>query len=171
MDDEQRENIIRAAEKFSRKDHNEIKKLQGQGKKNKKPEKEVEYQCVKWMKLQGWDIDIYEAKNTRDAKGNFHASNMPAGVVDCMGITSHGEPVYVEFKAPGSRSTINQNFRQLQFLLRKINRFGFGCVVDSENRLAVTYKTWRHIHLNEGRFAARDFLLEQMPKKRGPKAP
>lgn len=147
---------------------NEINRLAGRGRKNKKPEKDVEADCLKWMKAQSWDVGIYEAKNTKDKFGSYLASRMPPGTCDCMGITPYGIPIYVEFKAKGNRSSFNldRNIRQREFLIDKINYFGFGCVVDSVSLLDQVWNEFFHMIKNDCKFKAREYLLNALPQKK-----
>lgn len=163
-----KERIARSVEKFNSKDANEINKMQGKSKKNKTPEKDVAKECLTWMRSQGWDVEIYEAKAVYNPDGTYRNSHMKAGVCDCMGITPIGVPVYVEFKAKGCRSTFNadDNHRQREFLLKKIEYLGFGVVIDSVERLETTWAEYIRLKNGWGESAARDFLMDQLPKKR-----
>ena len=168
MSESYKDRVTRAMENFHRKDLKEISKLQGTSKKNKKPEKEVEADCLKWMKIKGWDVGIYEAKNVKDQYGNYLGRTMPVGTCDCMGITPHGIAAYVEFKAKGCRSSFNSEKRtkQREFLTSKINHYGFGVVVDSVTMLDEFWDGYLEIRETLGMNASRDYLLGQLPKKR-----
>ena len=168
MSDDYRDRIRKSIEKFHAKDLREIERLGGRGKRNKKPEKEVEKDCLKWMRALGWDVNIYEAKAILTKSGERVNSHMPPGVSDCMGITPYGEPAYVEFKAKGSRSTFNleKRHKQKEFMLNKIKRHGFGCVVDSVTMLDETYNHWRSLRLKGLTKEARQYLFDCLPKKR-----
>lgn len=116
--------------------------------KNKRPEKDVEHECLLWMRAQGWNVQIYEAKAIYNPKTRRYISaSMKAGTVDCQGVLPGGTFVAVEFKAPGRISSFNasKNFRQKQYLIEKITYGAFGAVVDSASRLEQIYKTWRDL--------------------------
>ena len=163
-----KERIARSVEKVHARELKEINKLQGKSKKNKTPEKDVAKDCLKWMRAQDWDVEIYEAKAVFNPDGTYRNSHMKAGVCDCMGIAPNGVPVYVEFKAKGARSTFNKddNIRQQEFLLKKIDYFGFGVVVDSVYLLERYWSEFIRLKSGWGEIAAREYLLEQLPKKR-----
>jgi hypothetical protein len=167
MSDDFKKRIQSIIETQHAKDWKKIQRLQA-GTKNDDPEKRVGAECLAWMRSNNWDVDIFEAKATRTAGGGFHASSMPAGVSDCMGISPIGEALYVEFKAPGKRSTFNtsKGSKQRSFLLKKINHYAFGCVVDSKQLLEKTYKEYTEIKNLKGRCAAKFYLLHALPKRR-----
>ena len=165
-----RDRVHSIMNKLHSKDVREIKKMQGQikPKKHKDPEKDVEKECLAWMRARGWDVNIYEAKAVYNPDGTYRSSRMKAGVCDCMGITPDGIPIYIEFKAPGSRSTFNtdKRVRQREFLLKKIDYCGFGAVIDSLIRLENTWNGWVEACAKDGKLKAREFLLTCLPQKR-----
>lgn len=163
-----RERIKASVEKSSKKDLNEINRLQGKSKKNKSPEKDVEADCLEWMRGLSWDVNIYEAKAVYNPDGTYRSSRMKAGVCDCMGITPDGIPIYVEFKAKDRRSTFNadKNYNQRKFLLKKIQYCAFAVVVDSADRLMEYWDAWREAVANNGKLQARDYLMSVLPKRK-----
>lgn len=133
---------------------------------NKSPEKDVERECLKWMRAQGWTVNIYEAKAKWNAQAErFTGTGMKFGTCDCMGNTDDGISVAVEFKAPGALSSFNSERRYLQkkFILDRINTNAFACVVDSANRLEAIYLEWRYLRAGSLE-AARNFLLRALPQ-------
>ena len=163
-----KDRIKASVEKSSQKDLNEINRLQGKGKKNKKPEKEVEKACLEWMRSLSWDVNIYEAKAVYNPDGTYRSSRMKAGVCDCMGVTPEGIPIYVEFKAKDRRTTFNldKNIEQRKFLLKKIDYCAFAVVVDSAERLAEYWNGWRDVVMDGGLINGRDYLRSVLPKKK-----
>jgi hypothetical protein len=138
--------------------------------KNMKPEKLVETECLLWMRSQGWDVSIYESKATYNpAAGRYISSSMRAGTADCMGTTNQGIAVFIEFKAKGKLSTFgnSRNFRQQEFLISKINHGAFSCVVDSVDILKAYYIQWMKIR-DENTEAAKQFLFINLPKIKNP---
>ena len=126
-------------------------------KKNDAPEKTVVKACLIWMRINGWDVDIFESKSTYDPRrGIYRQQAMTAGICDCLGhlpVPNLGIGVAIEFKAPGRRSTFNapKNYRQQEFLKAKINTGCFGCVVDSVEMLKEIFEQWQKRALkNEG---------------------
>lgn len=133
--------------------------------KNEKPEKDVEKDCVKWMRDNGWSVNIFEAKATYSPEaGRYIQQGMKAGTCDCIGNTDLGVAVAIEFKALGKLSTFNRedNFRQRNFIVTKINSNAFACVVDSVDRLSSIYLRWMELKSDAG--AARNYLLSMLPQ-------
>lgn len=131
--------------------------------KNQRPEKDVEYECLVWMRQQGWDVQIYEAKAVWNPKARRYLSqSMKAGTVDCQGLMPGGVFVAVEFKAPKRISTFNlaKNHRQRQYLIEKISFGAFGCVVSSATRLEQIYNSWRDLKSPEEK---RTYLMACLP--------
>jgi len=133
---------------------------------NQKPEKEVEKECLKWMRDKGWNVQIYEAKATwSPAAGQWLQQGMKSGTCDCMGSTSDGHMVAVEFKAPGRLSTFNSQdrYNQRKFIVDKINSNCFACVTDSAARLEFIFTTWVKIPDASER---RTYLLSMLPQQK-----
>jgi hypothetical protein len=129
---------------------------------NSRPEKRVEQECLVWMRAQGWDVQIYEAKgNFNPLRNRYMAGSMKAGTVDCQGVTPNGQFVAVEFKAPKKRATLNlsKNCRQREYLMNKIKSNAFGCVVDS---VAQLQKIWDAYSSLEPQFR-QAYLMTQLP--------
>lgn len=157
MSNDRKKSVMDALQNFSRRAAHIPKK---RAKRNEKPEKEVEMSCVAWMRAVGWSVDIYEAKATWNPKvGAWLNQGMKAGTVDCIGCMNDGHAVFVEFKALGRLTTFNadRNHRQKEFLIEKIKKGAFGCVVDSSERLQQIHIGW----LSSGRSIA--YLLDQLP--------
>jgi len=153
----------KALEAFSKKDLKEIDKLTGKKRKNQKPEKLVEAECLFWMRQQRWSCQIIESKATC-VNGVWRNQAVQAGTVDCLATLPNGMAAYIEFKAFGKLSTFNRpgNERQVQYVKSKIQMNAFACVTDSAERLKTIYETWeqkREISLDE----ARDYLLSMLP--------
>lgn len=170
MDNDDNEKLIstrRAIERFCerqlKKEQNELKP----SRKNQKPEKLTEAQCLYWMRKKGWKVQIYESKATYSqiAKRWINQS-MQAGVADCQGTMPDGRSIAVEFKAKGKLSTFWKptNYRQQEFILDKINLNAFACVVDSVELLEAIYKHWQ-CRLVGGATSAQNCLRENLPKK------
>lgn len=131
---------------------------------NDKPEKEVEKDCLDWMRSIGWSVEIYEAKATRDSNGIWRNQAMKAGTVDCMGSTDEGISAIVEFKAPGKRVS-GLRPGQHDFISEKIASNCFACVVDSAAYLEWAYSNWKNKRASSHQ-EAKDFLLSILPQKR-----
>ena len=147
------------------KDLKELDKLNGKTKKRKngKPEKLVEAECLFWMRQQRWSVQIVESKATFDPRrGVYRNQSVSAGTCDCMGTLPDGIAIYIEFKAPGKLKTFNRekNQRQIQYIKSKIEMNAFACVVDSAKLLEEIYITWRATETPE---AKRIFLTKALP--------
>ncbi len=107
------------------------------------PEKLVESQVVSWYLCKNWDMSIIDSKGqfSRAAGCYKQSKAAPIGFPDSVGDTDNGEPAYVEFKAHKKRSTASEE--QLTFLIKKIIRGAFGCVIDSVDNLQKTYSLWQ----------------------------
>lgn len=134
-------------------------------KSNKKPEKETEKECLEWMRMKGWSVQILEAKATWSPSLNRWVNHsMAAGTCDCMGSTEDGIAVAIEFKAKGRLSSFNKdsNYRQRKFIVDKINANAFACVVDTSERLQAIYERWMYIR-QQSKEQAKAFLISQLP--------
>lgn len=159
-----KQSVIDAINKFSQRKLDEGKPKESR-KHYEKPEKEVEKACLEWMRTQGWSVNIFEAKATFDPRRQRYISqSMKAGTCDCMGNTSEGVSVAVEFKAPGAISSFNspKRIKQKQFIINKILTNCFACVVDSVEKLETIYKQWQFLRADGE--AARSYLLKALPK-------
>ncbi|MFN9972690.1 MAG: hypothetical protein ACK58T_22650 [Phycisphaerae bacterium] len=165
MSDDYKKRIEKALNKFAERDNRELQKLNGtiKKRKNAKPEKDVEKECLTWMRGRGWNVQIYESKATQ-VNGVWRQQAMQAGNADCQGIMPGGVSVAVEFKAPGKLATFNrpQNQRQIDFIEDRITMGGFACVVDSVSLLQHIYETWLDKKLISDEEAI-SYLLEVLP--------
>lgn len=165
MSNDKRDSTQRALNKFFERAAKELEP-KAPRRKNERPEKQVEKECLIYMKGLDWDVAIYEAKATYNPKaGRYVSSAMKAGTCDCMGAMPNGIAVFIEFKAPGKLSTFNKNQRQREFLVNKIKMNCFGCVVDSHYRLREIYTRWEAIRIG-GTIASQKYLLEMLPEMR-----
>lgn len=170
MSDDWKERVRRAAEAYITKHTQKPTTAAGEPKrKNQSPEKLVERTCLEWMRAQGWDVQIFEAKATFDpVRGVWRNQAMKAGTCDCMGNMPSGHGVAVEFKAPGRLSAfaLERNHRQRQFIERKIATGVFACVVDSLAMLRSIYGHWRGFQ-DKGDFeGAKRFLHSVLPRQK-----
>lgn len=132
--------------------------------KNKKPEEEVVKACLAWMRAQGFDVGLVEAKSVYSPElGRYLRSQVKAGTSDCFGNSNMGHAVFVEFKAASKRSTLQPH--QREFLVRKINTFCFAVCVDSDHMLKEFYTTWLS-HRRSSPESARDYLFTCLPKQK-----
>lgn len=165
MGNNKKQSTIDALNRYSQKQLDEGKPKKKR--KNKKPEKEVEAACLKWMRDNGWSVQVLEAKSTwSPSQGRWCQQGMKAGTPDCVGSTDDGVGAFVEFKAPGRLSSFNSDKRYLQrkFIVDKINTNAFACVVDSAKRLETIYLKWLEIRTQD-KNAARNYLLAMLPQK------
>lgn len=172
---DRKNSVKQAMEKFLNKDIKEMKKLapeiDAEGKvipkrkkTNGKPEWElVQKPCLKYMRELGWDVETYESKATWSGDG-WKNQSMKAGTPDCQGVMPDGTAVAVEFKAPGKLSTFNldKNYRQKEFIEKRISQNAFACVVDSVDRLHEIYSAWKYQKML-GPELAREYLMRMLP--------
>jgi len=160
---DRKKSTLDALESFSRKDLKEIDRLCGRGRKNSKPEKLVEADCMAWAKSQGWELQIYESKSV-NISGVWRSGGLKAGHADAAGLLPCGTSVALEFKAIGKLSTFNKsgNERQKDFIIKRIHMNGFAVVVDSVERLKSIYMRWSEIRaVNPAE--AKHYLLSMLP--------
>lgn len=132
---------------------------------NDDPEAQVVRTIITETKLLDWDIQVVESK-AKFIDGQYRSSGIKFGTCDILGIDSIGNAVFIEAKAPGKRSTFwrEGNDRQIEFLLSKIERGAFACVVDSWAQLNAYYMQWRQIRITNTE-AAKAFLTDALPPK------
>lgn len=168
MTKDHRDGARNALNKFYQKQADELAPKQPVERvRNKAPEKDVERECLKWMRAREWKVEIYEAKAKWNSEAQrFTSTGMKFGTVDCMGSTDEGIAVAVEFKAPGALSTFNreERFLQRKFIVDRINSNAFACVVDSAARLETIYLRWKELRL-VGLAEARQYLISALPQK------
>lgn len=134
--------------------------------KNAKPEKDVEKECLALMRSWGWKVEIYESKANFDPRtGRWRQNSMKAGTCDCMGLMPDGTSVAIEFKAPGKVSTLNKNENQRDFLEERIKFNAFAAVVDSGQRLKDIFNKWSELR-NIGTVSAQKYLLDMLPPRK-----
>lgn len=166
MSEEHKRRVQQALER-----HHEklLKEDKGPTRTNKKPEKEVEAACLKWMRELNWEVQIYESKATYNPHAGGYTKNksVKTGNADCQGIMPDGTSVAIEFKAPGKLASFlrNGNEPQRDFIIKRIHMNGFACVVDSSDRLELIYMEWikqKTLSIE----AARHYLFNQLPVRK-----
>jgi hypothetical protein len=138
------------------------REMTGVTRKNGRPEFELTAKpCFKWFESNGWSMSIVESKAVfnQDA-GRFVDGQAEAGFPDSVGCCPNGLGAFVEFKAPGRRSTIRPG--QYEFLLEKATKGCFAVCTDSVEYLK---KTWTEfVHLSKmDRQLAINFLRRELP--------
>jgi hypothetical protein len=103
------------------------------------PEKIVEQKVLSLCLELGLDVDVIDSKATysQKAKKYLKSRSAPAGISDLIGNNENGLAVWIELKALGKLNTIRPN--QRAFLIRKIEKGCFACVVDSPELLSNIY--------------------------------
>ena len=163
MNENYKSRVMNAMNRFEQK---QLKKTSPKTKRNQKPEKITEKECLLWMRSKGWDVEIFEAKATYNPRTQRYTSSaMKAGTCDCIGVTNDGIPVFIEFKAKGKLSTFakSTNYRQCAYLFGKIERGAFACVVDSAQYLEAIYIQWKQ-RKDVSTEASIDFLMNVLPR-------
>lgn len=162
MEDSYKKRVADAVLKASAK---ALKEYQPSTRKNAAPEKEVEKECLEWMRQQNWSVQVIESKATYNPRaGRWIGQNVKPGTLDCSGNTNDGLSAWVEFKAPGRIYTLRE--AQRLFIIDKILSNAFACVVDSAKMLEKLYKDYQEMREKYGISKARDFLLEMLPQKK-----
>lgn len=142
----------------------QLQKNNSKRRKNKKPEKQTEKECLDWMREHGFSVHIVESKAVYSTSaGRYLKGQTVSGFIDCCGCDPNGFGVFVEFKARGRRSTLRDS--QREFLKEKILKSAFGCVIDRAEQLAEIYRQWCRLK-RHGRDESIAYLLEQIPKKK-----
>lgn len=163
MGEDHKDSVKRAIENY----HKKQAKKQGSGlkkvnKRNGKPEKVTEIDCMKWMREAGFSMNVVEAKAVYNQQAGMYLNGQTVkGFPDSAGCTPHGVGCFVEFKARGKRATLR--YEQREFLKEKILLDCFACVVDTYELLRDTYNTWRSFGHRDDRIA---YLLSVLPKKK-----
>jgi len=157
-DEERKARVWKALEGYEKK---QDRLRRGPTRTNQKPEKEVETACMDWLKAFGFDMNVIESKAVFNPQsGRYISGQVKAGYLDSSGNDSQGHACYVEFKAPGRRSTLSD--KQREFALRKIDTNAFAVVVDSADLLNDFYRCWRKI-FRQDKFEARQYLKKLLP--------
>lgn len=135
-------------------------KRRRKGRKNGKPEKELERSVLQWASSQGIFLHVVEAKAVFSEKAQrYLRGQAEAGLPDLIG--NHGSlSVWIELKAKGRRSTLKEH--QREFLVAKIEQGCFACCVDSVEMLESLLVSF----LSTGTSDRQLLLLNALPAKR-----
>ena len=138
------------------------KKRAPREKPNGRPEKEVEKACTRWLRTNGFSVNVVESKAVYSASaGRYLSGQTDQGFSDCVGVHgATGIAVFIEFKAPGRTSTLRP--AQKHFLRDKIKFNAFACVVDSSEKLASIWHQFR-LARQESFGAAQECLNSAIP--------
>lgn len=131
--------------------------------KNKKPEKQVAENCMRAMREAGFCMDIIEVSTYDPHLKRATSQRNRSGMSDSIGCDQNGFACYVEFKAPGRRSTLSE--LQRHFLLEKISFGAFAYVADCHKKLLGVYANWRGLrktNIDE----SKSYLINQLPNKK-----
>lgn len=133
----------------------ELKKYQRKGK-NKAPEKDVEKELDAYWLAAGFFINRYESK-AKNIGGVWRSSGLEFGTPDRLGCDRSGYFIAVEVKAKGKRSSLREE--QRIFLIKIIERGGFGLCCDSLEYFKKHYKMWTGL---SGKIRV-DYLMALLP--------
>ena len=130
-----------------------------------KPEKIVETEIMARAWQHGFDLSIVDSKAVYSEKiGRYLRGQTSEAMTDLVG---NRGPIacYIELKAKGKLSSYNapKNFRQRDFVERKINSGCFACVVDSWELL---WEIWTLWEIEDSVLERRRILLDYLPKRR-----
>jgi hypothetical protein len=119
---------------------------------------------MKWFKENGWSMHVIESKAVYNFEaGRYDHGQTEPGVSDSFGCAPDGTGSFVEFKAPGKRSTLKDH--QRQFLMSKIARGAFAACVDSVRCLEDAWKEFEHRRKMDPQLA-KAFLFRHLPKQK-----
>jgi hypothetical protein len=111
------------------------------GRKNNKPERQLQKQMIEALKQIGVFAFHVESKAVYSASaGAYLNSQTVVGCADILGVTPQGQFLAVEVKSPGRRSTLRE--AQCDFLTNVIERGGFAVCSDSLEHLLALYSEW-----------------------------
>lgn len=135
--------LVRSIEKQNQNYSGKTTEKQRQGTlKYKKPEKQVEADCLEWASKNDAFLHIVEAKAVfSQAAGRYVSGQVESGFPDLVGNNNHGQVLWIELKAKDRRSTLSP--KQYEFLKAKIEQGCFAVVVDSSARLHEFYYSWK----------------------------
>lgn len=130
---------------------------------NKKPEKIVEAECLTWLNLNGFSCDVIESKAVFSQKAKRYLRGQTTkGMTDIVGCDPIGRAAFIELKARGKRNNIS--LEQYCFLMKKIDCYAFGVVVDSSHLLQLYYENFCVFMKAGNHQDARNYLREVLPK-------
>lgn len=127
--------------------------------KNAKPEKAVQNAVVDYCAGRNIHLFIVDSSAVYShGAGRYLRGKADPGFPDATGFNNDGRALYVEFKAPGRRSTIR--IGQYEFLRRAILNDCFAVVCDSLESFVEDYTRFQHL---SDRTSQREFLLQRLP--------
>lgn len=154
MPNDYKSGVRKAMEKYHQKQMPSTKPKR----KNERPEKEVEKAVLRHLRANGYFVEVVESKAVfSQSAGRFLQGQARAGFVDVVGCNPQGQFVALELKAQGRLSSLRPE--QREFLVNAISRGGFGCAVDSVERLEMVLQSYKSNPRPET-------LMDLLPKKR-----
>jgi hypothetical protein len=158
-----KESTKAALDRFFTKDASRLdREMNGTTRKNERPEMELTQKpCKSWFRKNGWAMFIIDAKaEWSDSAQAYVAASVDAGFSDAVGCTPDGTAAFVEFKAPGKRSTLKPH--QREFLKDKIQKGCFSVCVDSVESLELAWTDFQRHRKNDRRNSTQ-FLFKHLP--------
>lgn len=129
-------------------------------KKNKKPERDTENDCLIWCRANNIFVHVVESSSYDPITGRKTFSRATAGMPDLIGNTANGNSIYIELKAKDRRSTLKDH--QRDFLIEKIKQNCFAVVVDSVEKLNQYFREFCKLKNLESR---QTYLINCLPRK------
>lgn len=137
MTEQAKKRIQDAIAKYEKK----IAPKQSTGRKNKKPEKELEKIVMLWLKQNGFIVNVVESKAVYNPYAKrYLRGQTQAGFADIVGVTPSGHGCFIELKAPGRLSTLRDH--QKAFLEARRACGAFAVAIDSIELLQKLYAAW-----------------------------
>jgi hypothetical protein len=148
------ENLLKANEK------------QPTGRKNNKPEEEVNSNLRNWFKANGWSMGRVESKGVYSERHQTYIlSETEKYTSDWVGCSPQGLGAFIEAKAEGKRSTLSEG--QRGYLTEKINCGAFAVCVDGVDNLVDHVEKFSKCVGRAERIRLLLDLLPKPPKSRG----
>jgi len=131
-------------------------------KKNAKPEKETEKECLKWLRHNNFNVSVVESKAVYSVlAGEYTSGQTEKGFSDLVGNDAFGRACYIELKAKGRRANLSP--AQYVFLKTRVESNCFAVVVDSSYFLKDIYTEWSKLMDRKQFRLAQRTLLSALP--------
>ena len=134
---------------------------------NSGPEKKITEEAILDLGLSlGFDFTVIDtAAVWNPIAQKFQRRQASESLPDLIG--NHGRvSVWVELKAPGRRSAVNQSKDQRKFLIRKIKSGCFACVTDGPVHFRALWIRWQRCQNEAERY---QLLMNDLPAIRDPR--
>lgn len=154
--------VQKAVLAFEKRKAQEEARTQKPKKKNKSPERDLQKIILAHLNTHRWVVYSIEAKAVYSkSAGRYLNSQTTPGLADVVGSTPNGESCFLELKAPGRRSKLEDH--QRAHLIKAIKSNAFAGCFDSLENILQTYSQWSDLKSLHSLEAAKTFLLNHLP--------